>query len=1263
MLTLAGHFPSSDAAQKTRLKVHLFSQALWSTLRDDLPRPPHDVVVTAGSLRLLRTESPSSGTPSLGTPTTNNTSPPTHEDVDMKLRNLLQTDLPITSSSLQHTYSTLTGILATLDDSPSHTNTTHKQPQKSTTRNPHPTPTNAPQKLLRKMHFRLGLSRMQIRQNTPPSYLTRLSQIQQNKARQARLLYWRDRKKLHRLLDTGQLHRQKFEAAYDALLAHHRSEAAAVTRDTCSIPWEKLRSMSDPFDPSNETDVALTQSFTIAEVEHALSHLQPNTTAARDRVQARIVKLLSKHQTSDPPRPLTLLLQAIFNESLATGHHVIDWQTGAAALILKNDSDPENIRSWRHIVITSVLYRAYTSILSNRLTAFIARGNRVSKMQHGFRPNLGTHPHVSTLLSLMDHAALTTTDFFALFIDFRNAFGSIPFDLIYRSLNALHCPDHFAVVLRDLYSGISMYFKDLVEEPSPADLIPIERGVRQGCPLSPIIFLIAINPLLLWIESDQDAMGYSLQEQEVRHLSYADDACFLPRDVPSLTRMVTILNSFCEEAKLTVNTEKCGLIAAPRGTSTKFFALYLGDTQVPVIHPQGDKPFYRYLGYPIAFHTDWSTIQSDCATELSRRLSKIKKSGLLPLQMISTATCWAVPVISYMMPLAHFSVPWLESVDKTIIQFTRDCIPSSSGSPLPRSIPSIFLNAPPRSGGLGVPRASHLFQNARIKIIPLLLGYTNGSIHPSLRVCRTATLHLLTRAAPSLHSRSRESSLPFARGLTWALSCLRLCMPGLTIGNPSVAPALIHALPIPALRGLHPTNRHVTNLIKTFTQEQPVDSATLFLARYNKINKRPGNANMTDTPKPIGIAASIQWLGTCYYCAAITDQMSSSLSTWLTLELALDLLPPGDPPPLTTVFLPSLYTLRCLLGLIPIQQDHNRVARIQNLLATRGAITLCLLPDSIRAEGVRSARYHARLAHRLQSSSYGSYPRRSTGPLTPSAQVTPPQPLFLSPSLDLRELRTNALQCKWSLMKPKRSQMLDPLETKLSYRLGRDHSLPSSKLRDLTLLRFGTALYNPPPCPWGCSYPMSQSHLLGGCARFKPLHTARHDRVVRKIANWLQLQAPDSELSYNTSTISYNTSTRTSTSDKCSLLPPEIFGVSPAQSPVLPDIFSIDFAKRLVTVVEIGISNSKNLDLAWSSKHNQYTSLQKSIIDGGSYNCHKATLVFGAVGEIPRRAVDQLSLAFPLIALPLIMKLFQAVSSSIAADAVHLLQSLRAKSN
>ena len=177
----------------------------------------------------------------------------------------------------------------------------------------------------------------------------------------------------------------------------------------------------------------------------------------------------------------------------------------------------------------------------------------LSPTAEGFRKGR-SGPRASLLLQLiLEHAHRFGRDIFVHYIDFKGAFPSQDHLLLTRILTFLGLPDDFTRLIGNLYTTATTTF---LTPHCPTAPIPIGRGTLQGDPLSPLLFALAVEPLIRWIE--HDGLGYQLTPLDnIASLWYADDATLITTTQEDMATLNLRNDRFSDWSGILTNISKC----------------------------------------------------------------------------------------------------------------------------------------------------------------------------------------------------------------------------------------------------------------------------------------------------------------------------------------------------------------------------------------------------------------------------------------------------------------------------------------------------------------------------------------------------------------------------------------------------------------------------------------------------------------------------------------------------------------------------------
>ena len=128
----------------------------------------------------------------------------------------------------------------------------------------------------------------------------------------------------------------------------------------------------------------------------------------------------------------------------------------------------------------------------------------------------------------------------------------------------INCVKHFNFC-ENFIKWIELFYRDakgcVTNNGFLSSFFPIKRGVRQGCPLSPYLFIICIELLSHKINSSEKIKGIHVMKEEFKSTFFADDASFLlAGSLKSLETLIMILDNFSCISGLKLNAKKCQVL-------------------------------------------------------------------------------------------------------------------------------------------------------------------------------------------------------------------------------------------------------------------------------------------------------------------------------------------------------------------------------------------------------------------------------------------------------------------------------------------------------------------------------------------------------------------------------------------------------------------------------------------------------------------------------------------------------------------------------
>ena len=145
-----------------------------------------------------------------------------------------------------------------------------------------------------------------------------------------------------------------------------------------------------------------------------------------------------------------------------------------------------------------------------------------------------------------------------LLLDASKAFDRVNRNFLWKIMEKFGFGQSLITWIKLLYSGSH---SRVCTNGFLTDKIYLERGVRQGCPLSPLLYIIFAECLATSLRKDKDIKGFLLPNgKETKLKSYADDMSSFVRDIDSIHNIFKLLNDFGQASESKLNRDKTRIL-------------------------------------------------------------------------------------------------------------------------------------------------------------------------------------------------------------------------------------------------------------------------------------------------------------------------------------------------------------------------------------------------------------------------------------------------------------------------------------------------------------------------------------------------------------------------------------------------------------------------------------------------------------------------------------------------------------------------------
>jgi hypothetical protein len=208
-------------------------------------------------------------------------------------------------------------------------------------------------------------------------------------------------------------------------------------------------------------------------------------------------------------------------------------------LLLKPGKSREDIAGWRPLSLMNCDTKIFATLIANRIKRHLDK--LISPTQTGFMKERLIADNSNLVQYVIETYEENKENLGIVSLDIRKAFDTIEHDYLWAILKEHNIGEYMLNLVQTLYSGAESC---VLVNGQHSGYFNIERSCRQGCPLSPYLFILGIEPLIKEIQKSSKIKGIEIENTKCKVTAYADDLTIFARTVKDLWEVNSIMNRF-----------------------------------------------------------------------------------------------------------------------------------------------------------------------------------------------------------------------------------------------------------------------------------------------------------------------------------------------------------------------------------------------------------------------------------------------------------------------------------------------------------------------------------------------------------------------------------------------------------------------------------------------------------------------------------------------------------------------------------------------
>ena len=313
---------------------------------------------------------------------------------------------------------------------------------------------------------------------------------------------------------------------------------------------EHFKTVLNQPDPESPADIIQTTTrefemktkpISCTEIEEAILETKGNRATGEDKISADMLK-------ADPTMSAKCLVE-LFNKVWVEEEVPEAWKKGIIVKLPKK-GDMKDCGNWRGINLLSVPGKIFCRVLLRRMKTSLEKILR--EEQAGFRSGRSCIDQIFVLRTIIEQSIEWNSSLYLNFIDFAKAFDSVHHSTLWKILESYGFPKKVINILKSMYEGNQCS----EHGGQQSEWFQIKSGVRQGCVISPLLFLVAIDWVMKTATSDKPRGIVWNSFERLEDEDFADDIALVSHSYADIQEKTNRIEQTAKSVGLRVNLAK-----------------------------------------------------------------------------------------------------------------------------------------------------------------------------------------------------------------------------------------------------------------------------------------------------------------------------------------------------------------------------------------------------------------------------------------------------------------------------------------------------------------------------------------------------------------------------------------------------------------------------------------------------------------------------------------------------------------------------------